>query len=49
MTKIEALINDRLGKDWLNYGQAKDIGFGPDPRGCRYTAARSACVRLRHK
>lgn len=28
MTKIEALINDRLGKDWLNHGQAKDIGFG---------------------
>jgi hypothetical protein len=28
MTKIEALILERLGEDWLNSGRTKDIGFG---------------------
>lgn len=28
MTRIEALIVERLGENWLNNGRAKDIGFG---------------------
>lgn len=28
MSKIEALITERLGKDWLNNGRTKDAGFG---------------------
>jgi hypothetical protein len=27
MEKIEALVVERLGEDWLNSGEAKDIGF----------------------
>jgi hypothetical protein len=27
MDRIEALIIERLGEDWLNYGQTKDLGF----------------------
>ena len=28
MTKVEALINKKLGMGWLNDGRSKDIGFG---------------------
>jgi hypothetical protein len=28
MSKIEALIIQRLGEDWLNHGRTKDVGFG---------------------
>jgi hypothetical protein len=28
MVKIEKLLNERLGEDWLNSGRTKDCGFG---------------------
>lgn len=28
MRKVERLIEERLGEDWLNHGEAKDWGYG---------------------